>query len=252
MSHNVAPTGARAGEHCEERTGARSVWFRAPYAVRWPGLGAAQRRLAFELERLEERIGETGGSGRQAATECSFTENQASARLALTPAPFTGPFVKARSVAEERPTPETELPTPLSSMNLRGFTNSCGEPVYASPVASGYNPQPQVTVVYPPPSQPAYNMYVAPTQGGCDEYGQPAAVPPAPASASAPGRSPIYLIAFKDHAIQAAESYFVGGNALHYVTLEHAEKQAPLDSVDRALSGQLNRERHVAFTLPGE
>jgi hypothetical protein len=95
-------------------------------------------------------------------------------------------------------------------------------------------------------------MYVAPTAGGYDEYGQPAAVPPAPASASAPGRSPIYLIAFKDHAIQAAESYFVGGNALHYVTLEHAEKQAPLDSVDRALSGQLNRERHVAFTLPGE
>jgi hypothetical protein len=124
--------------------------------------------------------------------------------------------------------------------------------VYAPPVASDYNPQPQVTVVYPPPSQPAYSMYVAPTAGGYDEYGQPVAPAPAPAPTSEPGRSPIYLIAFKDHTIRAAESYFVSGNALHYVTLEHSEKQAPLDSVDRALSGQLNRDRHVAFTLPGE
>jgi hypothetical protein len=42
----------------------------------------------------------------------------------------------------------------------------------------------------------------------------------------------------------------VNGNTLHYVTLEHLEKQAPLDSVDRALSDRLNRERRVPFTLP--
>jgi hypothetical protein len=44
----------------------------------------------------------------------------------------------------------------------------------------------------------------------------------------------------------------VDGKTLHYVTLEHLEKQAPLDQVDRSLSLQLNRERHVAFHLPPE
>ena len=37
---------------------------------------------------------------------------------------------------------------------------------------------------------------------------------------------------------------------LHYVTLEHEQKQAPLNQVDRDLSVQLNRERRVAFSLP--
>jgi hypothetical protein len=32
--------------------------------------------------------------------------------------------------------------------------------------------------------------------------------------------------------------------------LQHEEKQAPLDSVDRGLTMQLNRERNVAFQLP--
>jgi hypothetical protein len=125
---------------------------------------------------------------------------------------------------------------------------------YSYPVASDYNPPPQVTVVYAPPSQPAYNSYAPPAQGGYDQYGQPIGTAPAPAESAAPeqGRSPIYLIAFKDHSIQAAESYSANGNTLLYVTLEHQEKRAPLDSVDGALSAQLNRERHVAFTLPNQ
>ncbi|MCU1238036.1 MAG: polysaccharide deacetylase [Candidatus Solibacter sp.] len=35
----------RAQETIGERTGARPVWFRAPYGARWFGVGAAQRRL---------------------------------------------------------------------------------------------------------------------------------------------------------------------------------------------------------------
>jgi hypothetical protein len=75
-----------------------------------------------------------------------------------------------------------------------------------------------------------------------DEYGQEAA----PAS----GGSPLYLIAFKDHNIRAAVSYWVNGHTLHYVTLEREEKQVPLDSVDRDLSIRLNRERRVQMQLP--
>jgi peptidoglycan-N-acetylglucosamine deacetylase len=37
----------RAQQTIENHTGARPVWFRAPYGVRWPGLGAAQRRLGL-------------------------------------------------------------------------------------------------------------------------------------------------------------------------------------------------------------
>jgi len=37
----------RAQRAIEDSTGARPVWFRAPYGVRWPGLGAAQRQLGL-------------------------------------------------------------------------------------------------------------------------------------------------------------------------------------------------------------
>jgi len=53
-----------------------------------------------------------------------------------------------------------------------------------------------------------------------------------------------------DHAIRAAASYWVDGQTLHYVTLQHEEKLAPLGSIDRALTLQLNRERSVTFQLP--
>ena len=36
-----------AQDTIEERTGARPRWFRAPYGVRWFGIGAAQRRLGL-------------------------------------------------------------------------------------------------------------------------------------------------------------------------------------------------------------
>jgi peptidoglycan-N-acetylglucosamine deacetylase len=37
----------QAQRSIEERTGGRPVWFRAPYGVRWPGLGWAQRHLGL-------------------------------------------------------------------------------------------------------------------------------------------------------------------------------------------------------------
>ena len=51
-------------------------------------------------------------------------------------------------------------------------------------------------------------------------------------------------------AIRAAAAYWVTGQTLHYVTLEHEERQVPLDTVDRQFSAQLNRERRVQFQLP--
>jgi hypothetical protein len=112
-----------------------------------------------------------------------------------------------------------------------------------------YDPSPNVTVIYPAPTQPASgtaNVERAnPGIPQYDEYAQPIR----PASG---GAAPVYLVAFKDHVIRAAEAFWVDGQMLHYVTLEHQEKQAPLDTVDRDFSLQLNRERHVPFSLPAQ
>jgi hypothetical protein len=74
--------------------------------------------------------------------------------------------------------------------------------------------------------------------------------PSTPQSGAQQSQETFYLIAFKDHRITAAVSYWVEGNTLHYVTRQHEQRQTPLDSVDRAFSEQLNRDRHVNFKLP--
>jgi hypothetical protein len=123
-------------------------------------------------------------------------------------------------------------------------------PSYTYPVYD-YNTSPNVTVIYP--AQQAAPVYTAPPQSVTrtyDQYGQevqPAASAPAPSNSNS---SPIFLIALKDQTIRAAAAYWVDGGTLHYVTLQHEEKQIPLDTVDRALSLQLNRERRVSFSLP--
>jgi hypothetical protein len=116
---------------------------------------------------------------------------------------------------------------------------------YAAPVE--YNPSPNVTVIYPSNAPPQYSAPVQPAMRTYDQYGQETRPE---ASTSAPSGSPIYLIATKDETIRAAAAYWVEGRTLHYVTLQHEEKQVPLDSLDRGLTMQLNRERNVAFQLP--
>ena len=119
---------------------------------------------------------------------------------------------------------------------------------YAYSYPYSYDPSPNVTVIYPAPAQAAPStVYVErgdPVVGQCDQYGQEIK------SSSGAGDSPIFLLAFTDHVIRAATAYWVEGQTLHYLTLDYEQKQAPLDTVDRALSLQLNRERRVAFSLP--
>jgi hypothetical protein len=119
---------------------------------------------------------------------------------------------------------------------------------YANPVQ--YNPSPNVTVIYAanPQTPPVYSGPAQPVMRTYDQYGQE--VPSSGYSAGGSTGSPIYLIAAKDQIIRAAASYWVDNGTLHYVTLQHEEKQMPLSSVDRGLTLQLNRERRVAFNLP--
>jgi hypothetical protein len=115
---------------------------------------------------------------------------------------------------------------------------------YSYPV---YQPSPNVTVVYPAqaPAAPAtvYVERARPVSHEYDEYGQE--IKPA-----SNGTAPIYLVAFQDHSIRAAEAYWVDGRTLYYVTPQHEQKQALLGTVDREFSLQLNRERRVPFQLP--
>jgi hypothetical protein len=80
------------------------------------------------------------------------------------------------------------------------------------------------------------------------EYTAPG--PPAPAAVQRKYDTPLYLLAFHDGEIRAVLAYWVDGASLHYVTMEHAQKQIALASVDRALSERLNGERNVTFQLP--
>jgi hypothetical protein len=62
---------------------------------------------------------------------------------------------------------------------------------------------------------------------------------------------PLFLLAMRDGTIRAVVAYWVSGAELHYVTMDHEQKQTPMSSVDRSLSERLNRERNVTFSLPG-
>jgi hypothetical protein len=85
----------------------------------------------------------------------------------------------------------------------------------------------------PPPPAPTITEYTAP--------------PPTQVQSSEP---PLFLLAFQDNVIRAVLAYWVDGTTLHYVTLEHEQKQVPLSTVDRTLSERLNHERNVTFQLP--
>jgi hypothetical protein len=79
---------------------------------------------------------------------------------------------------------------------------------------------------------------------------------PSRAVQAAPSNEPyyhaadFYLIAFNDHTIRAVLDYHVDGNTISWTSREHEDKSAPLSTVDRRFSEQINRDRHVEFRLP--
>ncbi len=126
---------------------------------------------------------------------------------------------------------------------------SYADPSYSYPASyPAYASQPStVNVVYPPAQPPVYMDQANPVMRQYDQYGQQVNGP-APADNS--GNSPIYLIATKDHTIQAVLSYSTNGSVLQYTTLDHQQRTVPISQVDRDLTQRLNRERHVSFQMP--
>jgi hypothetical protein len=112
------------------------------------------------------------------------------------------------------------------------YYNGYGDPGYAYAAPA---PEPAPPVILQQTPSPAVREY-----------------PPAPQALQAQKyEDPLYLLAMRDGTIRAVLAYWADGSSVHYVTLDHEQKQAPLTSIDRALSERLNRERNVTFRLPG-
>jgi hypothetical protein len=129
-----------------------------------------------------------------------------------------------------------------------GYSNWGAYPSYGGYGSYGYgyaNPSVLVISNGVPQSQPPVVVEQAPPEPAVREYS--AAPPP---SQPKQYEEPLYLLAMKDGTIRAVLAYWVEGSTVHYVTMEHEQKQMPLSALDRGLSERLNRERNVTFSLP--
>lgn len=62
--------------------------------------------------------------------------------------------------------------------------------------------------------------------------------------------APVYSIAFKDHTIEAATSYWADGRMLHYLTPQGSHVQVRVDLLDLNLTTRINRAKNLDFNLP--
>jgi hypothetical protein len=135
------------------------------------------------------------------------------------------------------------------------FYNSYyGNPYYDSSYGNPYNGSsyagPGVTII----SNSPYD-YPAEPPVVIDDGSRAQAAPPvvrdyAPRPPENKYQDQLFLVAFHDGMIRAVLAYWAEGATLHYVTMDHEQKQTPLATVDRDLSERLNRERNVTFRLP--
>jgi len=121
-----------------------------------------------------------------------------------------------------------------------GYDSSYYDPGYANQ-GYDYGYQPPVVIYQTPPApQP-------PVHSEIREYPQG----PATSTIRPAGEPPIYLIAIKGQDnILAGITYWVEGDTLQYINLQHVQKHVALSSVDRALTARLNQERNMDLRLP--
>jgi hypothetical protein len=103
------------------------------------------------------------------------------------------------------------------------------------------NPSPQVMIISNQAPPPVYVQ--SPPAPAVWEAG--------PTTQAKKYEDTLFLLAMNDGTIRAVLAYWVDGTTVHYVTMDHEQKQTPLSSLDHGLSERLNRERNVTFRLPG-
>jgi len=112
----------------------------------------------------------------------------------------------------------------------------------------------QITQLEKHPTEAPDSASRSESGSGVRIYSAPAPQPavseePAGSNAAKPA---FYLVAFTDHSIQTALALWRENGKLHYLTPQGGHKTAPLESFDPELTGQLNRERGLEFTLRGK
>jgi hypothetical protein len=116
-----------------------------------------------------------------------------------------------------------------------GYAGSGGFPAYTAPnppvVVISNQSTPWESVAQPPPAPAVWNA--------------------GPTAQAKKYEDTLFLLAMKDGTIRAVLAYWLEGATVHYVTMDHEQKQTPLSSLDHGLSERLNRERNVTFRLPG-
>jgi hypothetical protein len=124
-----------------------------------------------------------------------------------------------------------------------GYPDYGGYPSYPTYSGPSYSsPSPQVLIISNQ-TPPAPVIVQTPPA--------PAAWETGPSTQAKTYQDTLFLLAMKDGTIRAVVAYWVEGTTVHYVTMDHEQKQAPLSSLDHGLSERLNRERNVTFRLPG-
>jgi len=58
-----------------------------------------------------------------------------------------------------------------------------------------------------------------------------------------------YLIAYKDHHVYTAVTYWVEGSTLHYLTTDEEHNQAPVSAIDQEMTKRLNEGRDLGITV---
>ncbi|MCE5306382.1 MAG: hypothetical protein LLG20_01955 [Acidobacteriales bacterium] len=89
---------------------------------------------------------------------------------------------------------------------------------------------------------------------GVQVYSAPSLAPTTaeePAAVKREAKPAVYLLVFKDNSIQSVAAYWREAGKLHYLTVQGDHKSAPLESLDRGYTENLNRERGLEFKLKG-
>ena len=137
-------------------------------------------------------------------------------------------------------------------------------PIYYTPLSydagydysAGYSqtPPPGYGSAAPAPPVIINQYFAAPPP---DYQPRASAAAPGPDDAASPG-DPLaapqtyYLIAYKDHTVYPALTYWLEGDTLHYVTTQNTHNQASLSLIDLDKTYKLNEDRSVPFSIPGK
>jgi hypothetical protein len=110
-----------------------------------------------------------------------------------------------------------------------------GYPYYAYPYQAYSYQAYSYPYAYSYPSNDSGYAYSGPDQASCPQ---------------ANGK-PLYLIKLTyENNVWVAQDYWYTAGTLNFITLQGEQNKTPIDSIDRALTLQLNRDCGVAFQLP--